>query len=106
VSPRLTSRSLRGKSLCGFCMTGHHQLCPGSVKNARPATPDGADRTWYCQCAQAGHPEATDLPAAPADESADESEDAADAGAATAETPVAPAQEALELELKESSRDS
>jgi hypothetical protein len=38
---------------CGFCSTGHHELCPdlkGGVRNADPMAPD---RIWHCICFQA-----------------------------------------------------
>lgn len=32
---------------CGFCQTGHHNLCPGAVRNATKARKDGL---WVCPC--------------------------------------------------------
>lgn len=47
-----------GLTPCGFCGTGQHQLCPGSIRNASaydPKRPETADRIWVCPCSDAGH---------------------------------------------------
>jgi hypothetical protein len=35
------------KGSCGFCGTGHHKLCPRTIKNANPGRTDGL---WICKC--------------------------------------------------------
>ena len=32
---------------CGFCSTGHHRYCPGTILNASAKTPD---KVWRCAC--------------------------------------------------------
>jgi hypothetical protein len=41
-----------GKYGCGFCATGHHDICPGLVRNA---TDENPDRTWMCPCYHNNH---------------------------------------------------
>jgi hypothetical protein len=48
---------ITGKFPCGFCDTGNHQLCPGTIADAvpvNPQNPDSADRVWQCPCQHAG----------------------------------------------------
>jgi len=40
-----------GKNPCGFCVTGHHGLCPAVIKNGSKAEVP----TWTCPCVTAGH---------------------------------------------------
>jgi len=46
----------RRRHPCGFCSAVNkaprHDLCPGIVRNADPAS---ADRSWHCACAETGH---------------------------------------------------
>lgn len=44
---------VRGKSPCGFCSTGHHPLCPGTIRNGANAP----NPLILCPCAEDGHPE-------------------------------------------------
>jgi hypothetical protein len=49
AAPRKTRPAVRYP--CGFCSTGHHVLCPATVKNGSAVT----DKTWTCPCSEQGH---------------------------------------------------
>ncbi len=38
-----------GKYPCGYCGTGNHGLCPGSIAGA------AGGRDWVCPCGQVDH---------------------------------------------------
>jgi hypothetical protein len=48
---KLAAKTKRKTHQCGFCQTGHHDLCPESIKGAA----GGPETTWYCSCATADH---------------------------------------------------
>jgi hypothetical protein len=33
-----------GRASCGFCMTGHHDMCKPEIK--------WYDKVWYCYCSE------------------------------------------------------
>lgn len=51
MNARMAARSTSGRSPCGFCSTGHHTLCPRTIRNGSAAK----DPVWSCVCAEEEH---------------------------------------------------
>jgi hypothetical protein len=53
---------ITGRYPCGFCASGAHHLCPGTIAGGVPVdaqNPGSADRVWQCPCSAREHSDGT-----------------------------------------------